>query len=379
MYAHIVPQYFLKKWTNSNGKYSVYVFDKNYNNYLSNGKNIGDIFGQKNFYYLPLFLENEYSDIRNGNKMYLVDVYKQCFPDFFKNTDLLLTDYHFEDKGRTINDELTYYFVYNYNSPNNKIKVFDKNNFLVSINKIKKIIEEKWNGYKCSNENYLQKLESKSEPIHSNIIKALSKNQINDINNLHDGIALIISLQQSRMPDDKLFEKSVNKILNYINNNLEEFGLPDTSIKYDCIDYKHLCLIQLLKTYSDELKDDNCEKSSVFLTLKKNYENALFIYIKSIKSHKFVIGDHPLVYDNVNHFIALPLSPDYCVIVVKSETHIDDFIIQANKELINYINWLEYDQAKNKIISFDKRFVSKTRMLDFNWFQKQLKKHGITF
>ena len=84
-------------------------------------------------------------------------------------------------------------------------------------------------------------------------------------------------------------------------------------------------------------------------------------------SHKFVIGDDPIIsipFGIKPVLLAFPISPDYCLLILQCKEQIFDKILPPDTNLIDYINYIMLESSESGIVSFDRKFVLTKRILD---------------
>ena len=381
MYAHKVPLFYIKSWANKEGKSSLYVYDKEMDSYASETKNASNAFGESNYYYFDLFpYEIDSTEgFRSGAHMHTLCELKKVFPQFFTDLEEKFKDcsfYYNEDK--ILKDPVYDYLYYFYSVDRRSVK--GKDGKLIHPKTMMKIIKAEWDSakYKKSNEENLSRKESYYSDIVKDLLDALNNCKIDKLQKLHNSFGGFVSLQQIRMPLDNTTKLAIDQIVEGINSVVDARGLDYLHQTYSESDYKDISQVQLLRYFNKEMFEDY---TSVFDSLSKQYEECLFLYLKSTESHKFVIGDNPVVSIdllNGHPFLALPISPEYCLIICGSSIGKKDHLLSSNNRIIDYINFREYTNSA-KIISVDKQFRAKDRDISKYDFEKIFNKAGLTF
>lgn len=388
MYAHKVSNFYLQKWANENGKESVYLFDKEKEEY--NNKNSSNVFGEGNYYYLKIFIDapiDNTDGFKSGSQMWMTSVLKDVFPSFFDdldNNDFKFCTFLKNNKPIAKNKsyELIYYF---YSSAEDRVVVLGKSGNKIHHSTLKKMIENKWysENYREIIENKMSGMEGRFKKIHDDIIDSLETYDVKKLSQLHDAASELFALQHARIPQNFLNKRSVDLILETLNYAAISNGLDYLVTSYTDEDYKDICLVQFLAFFCNFKVKTNGAPSSqgnIFNSYFNTYKQSSFFFVKSTKEHKFVIGDDPIVpvvINNKNYFLALPLSPDFCLFVLGNEENRLDKIVDGTNKIVDFINYLEYKSSTSGVISKDKKFVNKERVLDEKDIKSFFRKIGL--
>ena len=348
MYAYVIPKFYLLSWKNDNGDESLNFYDKEKKTYSKNGKNVSNVFGETNYYYLKLFTDKEaFEDgpSHSGRHMFMVDTLYRTFPQFFLETDnCLFARLALFIDNTEIATNKTYEFVYNYFSAKT-ILIKDFSGKTVSKSRLRQRIDDEWNSVKFRevNENSLSRYENNYRDIRDKIILFLNANDKASLRKIHND------------------ESAVNG------------GIIDSPKTYNESDYKYLCLVQLLEfftgvsplSYKHKL---NVKFNNLYEALFDVHSRSSYFYVRAMGSHKFVIGDNPFVpipYKNNKGFVAFPISPDYCILMAtQADGTVNDEILAGNNNLIDFINQQELEVSKTGIVSRDTLFCDKERFID---------------
>ena len=390
MFAHIIPKFYLLSWKNDNGAESLNFYDKEKKTYSKNGKNVSKVFGETNYYYLKLFTDKEtFEDgsSHSGRHMFMVDTLYRAFPQFFLETDncLFAPLTLFIDNTEIVTNK-TYEFVYNYFSTK-IIVIKDYSGKTVSKTQLRQRIDDEWNSAKFRevNENSLSRYENKYRDIRDKIILFLNADDKVSLRKIHNEVASLCALQQSRVPNDKIVRQSIDIILKTINESAVNGGIIDSPKTYNESDYKYQCLVQLLEfftglsplSYKNKL---NVKFNNLYEALFDIHSKSSYFYIRAKGSHKFVIGDNPFVpipYKNNKAFVAFPISPYYCILMaIQVDGAVNDDILEGNNNLIDFINQQELEVSKTGIVSRDTLFRDKERFIDVPGLVKMFRKKG---
>ena len=389
MYAHKVPKYYLKKWSNGEGKESVFFFDKEQSSFVGS-KNTSNVFGEGNYYYLNIILQNKNKTISDmnlsGSQMFMTDALYKPFKSFFDDLDSkVFNDCRFYQGSEEVLANKSYNLIYNfYSIVDKQIRVVGRNGREIKRKTLQTIIENAWfsEEYRKTNEQHLSKIESKSRPVHDSLLAALNNNNVNDLLLIHNDVAVIMASQQSRQPDDIIVRHSIDEVIKIVNKVVNDNNCPELTIRYDDEDYRNICQVQLMKSIYPQMNDVTSGYDSTYDTLLSLNKQALYFYARAYGGHKFVIGDNPIVSikkNDRNMCLAMPISPDYCLIVVRTSQKAHDYIINVSNRVVDYINWLEFENSKTGIVSCNLDFVSKQRTLDFSLIEKKINKKGFFF
>ena len=314
----------------------------------------------------------------SGTQMWMTGVFKDAFPDFFSTLDnnsfKLCTFYR---DGQQILKDKSFEFVYSYFSAEiDQVKVYGKNGKEIKKVTVRKIIEDYWNsdGFRKIIEEKLSAVESRLATIHHNVINALIVNNESELSLLHDDLSQLCSIQQSRIPENVVTKHSIDIIQKTLNEEICKLGRPDLQLEYEKYDYKDICQVQLLKLFidfehSNLLTDKSLLKyDSIYDAYLNRYKESSFFFMKSTKSHKFVIGDDPIISIKTSKgplMLAFPISPDFCLLVLRSSGSTPaNVIIPGNNNAIDYINFIMCETTTSGVVSKDKKFLYKKRTLD---------------
>ena len=362
MYAHIIPQVYLKQWKVVGTKNSIFFFNKANEEWRQ--KNIKEIAGKNNYYRLRLYTVDDLSiDVeayaRDGYKIKSLVAY---FPEFFDDLfSRLLSKYEiYYDETRVDETFSIETLLSDFDFTKTVIK---KDGNLIKKRLLRLQIEKEWQEFSDFLEEKLCSLENewKTNIVDGWINEILQTEESFVYQKYYDLIIEFMAIQEARDLTNPILKSTYTQTFELINQVIKD--LADMKIDFNEEDYRASWLIQLLLHFK---KGDN----NLVDALKKFYHKGTISFLKAEGLNEFITCDLPIIRyqpfwaNGQGHAILFPISPKLCLMIAGGSEEVKPphspkcYIFKAENEVVAYINQTILNGAKEVVYANKNSFCS---------------------